>query len=126
MAEGWARALKDEIMDVWSAGIETHGLNPLAVKAMAAVGVDISRHRSKHVDELQAVEFDLVITVCDNARESCPLFPGTATVVHHSFPDPPWLARDASTEEEALVHYVKVRDQIQEFVAGLPESVAVS
>jgi len=120
MAEGWARALKSDIMDVWSAGIENHGLNPLAVKAMASVGVDISWHHAKHVDELPDIVFDLVVTVCDKAWESCPLFPGVTEVVHHGFPDPPYLARDAADEAEAMVHYVTVRDQIREYVAGLP------
>ena len=120
MAEGWARALHGDVMDVWSAGIETHGLNPLAVKAMAAAGVDISGHRSQHIDELQDVAFDLVVTVCDNARESCPILPGEAKQLHHSFPDPPYLAREAADEEEALEHYRVVREQIREFVAGLP------
>lgn len=119
MAEGWARALKSDVMDVWSAGIETHGLNPLAVKAMAAAGVDISGHRSKHVDELRDVAFDLVVTVCDNARESCPVFPGPARVVHQGFADPPYLARDAKNEEEALGFYAVVRDEIRGFVVGL-------
>ncbi len=119
MAEGWARALRDDDMEVWSAGVETHGLNPLAVKAMAEAGVDISGHRSKLVDELLDIPFDLVVTVCDNARESCPLFPGSARVIHHSFEDPPFLARDAAGVEEALVHYRRVRDEIRAFVAGL-------
>ena len=123
MAEGWARALKSDVMEVWSAGIETHGLNPLAVKAMAAAGVDISGHRSQQLDELEQVDFDFVVTVCDNARESCPLFPGKATVVHHSFPDPPFLARNTASEEEALVHFREVRDQIREYVAGMPDNL---
>jgi len=123
MAEGWARALKSEVMDVWSAGVEVHGLNPLAVGAMARAGVDISGHRSKLVDELLDIPFDVVVTVCDNARESCPVFPGTARVVHRGFEDPPFLARDAQNEEEVLGHYLRVRDEIREFVAGLPEGI---
>ncbi len=119
MAEGWARALRADDFKAWSAGVETHGLNPLAVKAMAEAGVDISGHRSKLVDELLDIPFDLVVTVCDNARESCPVFPGTARVIHHSFEDPPYLARDAVDEEEALDHYRRVRDEIRAFVAGL-------
>ncbi len=119
MAEGWARALRPDDMKAWSAGIEAHGLNPLAVKVMAEAGVDISRHRSKLVDELLEVPFDLVVTVCDNARESCPVFPGSARVVHHGFEDPPYLAHEAADEEEALIHYRRVRDEIREFVAAL-------
>ena len=119
MAEGWALALRPGDMEIWSAGVETHGLNPLAVKVMAEAGVDISNHRSKLVDDLLDIPFDLVVTVCDNARESCPVFPGTARVIHHGFEDPPCLAREAADEEEALVHYRRVRDEIQAFIVGL-------
>ena len=120
MAEGWARALKADVIDAYSAGIETHGLNPLAVKVMAEAGVDISGHRSKHVDELKDIRFDHVITVCDRAAESCPLFPGKAKVIHHGFDDPPKLAKSAKTEAEALIHYRRVRDEIRGYVEGLP------
>jgi arsenate reductase len=121
MAEGWARALVSDRIEPHSAGIETHGLNPHAVRVMAEAGVDISHHRSKHVDEFSAVRFDAVITVCDNAHESCPLFPGKTLVLHHGFDDPPRLARDAATEEEALAHYRRVRDEIRDFVLTLPQ-----
>ena len=121
MAEGWARHLKGELIAPYSAGVETHGLNPLAVKAMAEAGVDISGHRSKHVDELGGVAFDHVITVCDAAHESCPLFPGETEVTHVGFDDPPKLAEGAATKEEALVHYRRVRDQIKAFIETLPE-----
>jgi arsenate reductase len=120
MAEGWARALKGDVIEAYSAGIETHGLNPNAVKVMAEAGVDISGHRSKHLDELKDVAFDYVITVCDNAHESCPLFPGKTRVVHVGFDDPPRLAKTAKTEEEALGHYRRVRDEIRAFVEELP------
>jgi arsenate reductase len=123
MAEGWARHLKGNVLEPYSAGIETHGLNPSAVKVMAEVGVDISGHRSKHVSELADIVFDYVVTVCDNARESCPLFPGRAKVVHVGFDDPPRLARDAKTEEEALGLYRRVRDEIRAFVETLPDSL---
>lgn len=123
MAEGWARALKNDVLEPYSAGVETHGLNPRAVQVMAEAGVDISGHRSKHLNELRDVEFDYVVTVCANAHESCPLFPGKAKVVHVGFDDPPKLARDASTEEEALAHYRRVRDEIRAFVARLPETL---
>ncbi|HNR31904.1 MAG TPA: arsenate reductase ArsC [Candidatus Hydrogenedentes bacterium] len=122
MAEGWARALKRDVIEAHSAGIETHGLNPIAVRVMAEVGVDISGHRSKHVDELKEVPFDYVVTVCADAHESCPRFPGSAKVVHAPFDDPPRLARDAKTEEQALRHYRRVRDEIRVFVEQLPES----
>jgi arsenate reductase len=120
MAEGWARVLKSDLIEPYSAGVETHGLNPLAVKAMAEAGVDISGQRSKRVDELKDVAFDCVVTVCDRAREACPLFPGRTRMVHKSFEDPPALARNARTEEEALVHYRRVRDEIRKFVESLP------
>ncbi len=116
MAEGWCRALKGDHVDVYSAGIETHGLNPDAVKVMAEAGVDISKHRSKHVDELKDIEFDYVITVCGHANENCPLFPGKAKVIHVGFDDPPQLAKSAGTEEERLDCYRKVRDEIKRFV----------
>jgi arsenate reductase len=123
MAEGWARHLKGEAVEAYSAGIETHGLNPNAVKVMAEAGVDISRQRSKLAEEVRDVAFDYVVTVCDNARESCPLFPGKARIVHAGFDDPPRLARSAKTEEEALGHYRRVRDEIKAFVESLPESL---
>ena len=124
MAEGWARHLKPGVLEPYSAGVETHGLNPRAVKVMAEAGVDISDHRSKHVDELRALDFDWVVTVCDNAKEACPLYLGKAKVVHQGFNDPPRLARGAASEEEALAHYRRVRDEIRAFVEGLPESLA--
>jgi len=120
MAEGWARHLKGEVIEAYSAGIETHGMNPRAVAVMTEAGVDISEQHSKHVDELADTEFDYVVTVCDNAAESCPVFRGKAQVVHHSFDDPPRLARDAASEEEALSHYRRVRDEIRDYVAKLP------
>jgi arsenate reductase len=121
MAEGWARHLKGDVIEPYSAGIEARGLNPRAVKVMAEAGVDISEHRSKHVDELKGVEFDCVVTLCDDAGEHCPLFPGKKRVVHAGFDDPPKLASDAKSEEEALSHYRRVRDEIKDFVRGLPE-----
>ena len=123
IAEGWARHLKCDVLEPYSAGIETHGLNPRAVQVMAEAGVDISGHRSKHVDELRNVAFDVVITVCDHAHETCPVLPGAPRMVHVGFDDPPRLARSASTEEEALAHYRRVRDEIRGFVARLPEAL---
>jgi arsenate reductase len=120
MAEGWARKLKGDVIDVYSAGIETHGLNPNAVKVMREAGVDISGHRSKRVEEVRDIAFDYVVTVCDHAHETCPLFPGKVQVVHVGFDDPPRLARMAKTEEEALVFYRRVRDEIKRFVEKLP------
>jgi len=123
LAEGWARHLKGDVWEPYSAGIETHGLNPNAVKVMAEAGVDISGHRSKHLDELRDVAFDHVVTVCDNAHESCPLFPGETKVSHVGFDDPPRLAQDAASDEEALNHYRRVRDEIRAFVQSLPEAL---
>ena len=120
MAEGWARALKGAQIEVFSAGTEAHGLNPRAVQVMAEAGVDISGHRSKTVADQPTKEFDFVVTVCDHAHESCPLFPGKAKIIHAGFDDPPRLARDAKTEEEALAHYRRVRDEIKAFVETLP------
>lgn len=124
MAEGWAKALRGDAIEAYSAGIETHGLNPRAVKVMAEAGVDISAHRSKNVSELMDIPFDYVVTVCGNAHESCPMFPGKAKVVHVGFDDPPKLAKDAKTEEEALAHYRRVRDEIKAFILTLPEPLA--
>ena len=116
MAEGWARALKPEAVEPYSAGTDPHGLNPLAVRVMAEAGVDITTQRSKHVDELKDVPLDYVVTVCDSAHEACPLFPGRTKVVHVGFDDPPRLAKAAKTEEEALGHYRRVRDEIRQFI----------
>ncbi len=121
MAEGWARALKGGVIEADSAGIEKHGLNPRAVRVMAEAGVDISGQKSKTVDELGAATFDYVVTVCGHANESCPMWlKGRAKVAHVGFDDPPALARNAGTEEEALAHYRRVRDEIRKFVEGLP------
>ena len=123
MAEGWARHLKADRIEAYSAGIETYGLNPNAVKVMAEAGVDIAGQQSKHVDALLDVPFDYVVTVCDHASEHCPIFPGKAKVVHRSFDDPPRLAQHATNEEEALNHYRRVRDEIRTFVETLPQNL---
>ena len=124
MAEGWTRHLKSDIIETWSAGIETHGLNKDAVKVMAEADVDISGHHSKHIDEIKHITFDWVITVCDNANESCPVFPGKVNRFHISFDDPPRLAEKAKTPEEALSHYRRVRDEIRSFVSQLPGNLS--
>jgi arsenate reductase len=124
MAEGWARALKGDVMEAYSAGIETHGLNPNAVRVMAEAGVDISGHTSKNVDTLLDVPFDVVVTVCGHANENCPFFPGAAKVVHVGFDDPPALARLVEGENEKLNCYRRVRDEIRAFVDKLPEGLA--
>lgn len=118
MAEGWARHLKSDVIEPYSAGIEKHGLNPLAVKVMAEAGIDISGQQSKTVDELPLQQFDYVVTLCGHANETCPYFPGKK--IHQGFDDPPKLAAGATNEEEALAHYRRVRDQIRDFVLELP------
>jgi len=124
MAEGWARALLAGQVEPYSAGIEKHGMNPNAVRVMQEAGVDITSQYSKTLDELRGVDFDWVVTVCDHARESCPVFPGRARTLHAGFDDPPRLAKDAPTEEEALAHYRRVRDEIRHFIEQLPGTLA--
>ena len=123
MAEGWARHLKGDVLEVYSAGIETHGLNPNAVRVMAETGVDISGHRSKLLDDLKDVDLDYVVTVCSHANETCPYFPGKARVVHVGFDDPPKLAAGLENPEEKLNCYRRVRDEIRAFVETLPGSL---
>jgi arsenate reductase len=123
MAEGWARHLKGDSIEPYSTGIEPRGLDPRAVKVMAEAGVDISNHRSKRLDESKNIWFDYVVTVCDQAHESCPLFPDRTKVIHVGFDDPPGLAEQAESEQEALSHYRRVRDEIRQFVESLPESL---
>ena len=124
MAEGWARHLKSEVLEAFSAGSRPHALDPRAVKAMAEAGVDISGHKSKHLDSLGDVEFDYVITLCDNAQQDCPYFPARTARIHAPFDDPPRLALGSGTEEEALEHYRRVRDEIRTFVERMPENLA--
>ncbi len=124
MAEGWARALKSDVIEAWSAGIETHGLNPRAVKVMAEAGVDISGHESKTTEAVKDIPFDHVVTVCGHAHETCPMWlGGKAPVVHVGFDDPPALAKNAQTEEEALAPYRRVRDEIKAFIKKLPDTI---
>ena len=121
MAEGWTRHLKSSVIDAYSAGIETHGLNPYAVEVMAEAVVDISNHRSKHVNELRDIDFDYVITVCGDADENCPVFHGQTKVIHHGFEDPPKLAALAQSHDDILSYYRRVRDEIKTFVSQLPD-----
>ncbi len=120
MAEGWAKALKSDSIEAHSAGIEKHGLNPYAVKVMAESGVDISAQYSKLVAELPETVFDYVVTVCGNANESCPVFPGNTKVIHAGFDDPPKCAEQFVTEEEKLGCYRRVRDEIKAYVNRIP------
>lgn len=130
MAEGWTRALRGDSIEAYSAGIETHGLNPMAVEVMAEAGVDISKQTSKHIDSLSDRTFDAVITVCDKARESCPLFSRAKRVLHIGFTDPPVMAKKLAAkgagEEEQRNCYRLVRDEIRTFVESLPESLELS
>ena len=123
MAEGWARHLKGNSIEPYSAGVEIHGINPLAVEVMAEAGIDISQQRSKHVRELMHIPFDYVITVCDHANKSCPVFPGNVKRYHVSFDNPPTLAQHAGSPEEALPFYRQVRDDIRTFIETLPDAL---
>jgi arsenate reductase len=123
MAEGWAHALKNDQLEPYSAGLEKHGLNPNAVAVMKEAGVDITSQQSQTVEDLGPLELDVVVTVCGHADENCPVFLGAPRVVHVGFEDPPKLAKNAATEEEALDHYRRVRDEIKAFVVTLPASL---
>ena len=124
MAEGLCRHLHEPGVEAYSAGIETHGLNPLAVKVMAEIGIDISPHVSKTLDDLPGIDFDYVITVCGHADEACPVFPGNTRKIHRGFDDPPRLAAGAASEEAAMVHYRRVRDDIRDYLETLPDVLA--
>jgi len=123
MAEGWTRTLKGDQLEAYSAGIQPKGVDPRGVKVMAEAGIDISGQKSKDIDSLGSLEFEYVVTLCDNARESCPFFPAKTKRVHMGFEDPPLLADGAASEEEALVPYRRVRDEIRAFVESLPDSL---
>lgn len=120
MAEAWTRYLKGHVIEPYSAGIDPHTVDPRAIKAMAEVGIDISGQNSKSTDAVQDVEFDYVITLCDHAQHSCPVFPAKTKVLHVGFDDPPRLVANAADEEEAMAHYRRVRDEIKAFVEELP------
>lgn len=121
MAQGWARHLWSDRIEAYSAGIETHGLNAKAVAVMNQAGVDISGQRSKHLDELKDVNFDYVITLCDHAGRTCPVWPGRGKMIHKPFDDP---AKAGGTEEEILASFCRTRDQIKAYIEGLPELLA--
>ena len=127
MAEGWTRALKNDLIEVYSAGVEIHGLNADAVKVMAESGVDISGHTSKHIDTFKDVELDAVITVCGHAHETCPYFPARCKVVHVGFDDPPKLAgelaKQGESKERQLDCFRRVRDEIKAFVEKMPKNI---
>ncbi|MBD65940.1 MAG: arsenate reductase [Halobacteriovoraceae bacterium] len=122
MAEGWGKALKSDQFNFYSAGTKKHGLNPRAIQVMKEVDVDISTHTSNTTDELGEVEMDYVFTVCSDAHENCPYFPG-GKVVHVGFDDPPRLTKDMTQEEEILKIYRRVRDEIKEMVLNIEKHI---
>ena len=124
MAEGWAKELKGSAIEAYSAGVRPQGINPRAALVMLESGVDLSSHSSKHIDELRHITFDYVIAVCDNANQECPVWVGQGKRVRRTFDDPPHLAAGAKTEDEALSHYRRVRDEIKQFIETLPESLS--
>ncbi len=120
MAEGFARVFHGDKIEPYSAGVEVKPLDPMAVEAMKEVSIDISNQRPKLVDTLLDLDFDMVITLCGHAKETCPLFPGKTRVYHRGFDDPPRLAEGARNREEAMQFYRRVRDEIRDFVEELP------
>ena len=126
IAEGWTRLLGGDQVEVQSAGIEAHGKNPRAIEVMQEAGIDISGQQSKTLEELGDIEFDYVVTVCGHAHATCPYFPAKTAVVHRGFDDPPALAKGAATEDEALSHYRRVRDEIREYILTLPGALPES
>ena len=112
LAEGYLRHFAGEKAEVYSAGVETHGVYPKAIETMKEDGIDISNHTSNHIDEYRNIDFDFVITVCDNAKERCPYFPTKAKMFHHNFPDP---AKATGTEDEVKAEFRAVRQEIKEY-----------
>jgi arsenate reductase (thioredoxin) len=123
MAEGWAKALKGDEIEAFSAGTAPQGVNPHAVAVMAEKGVDISAYTSNHLEDFSDIEFDYVVTVCSSADKKCPRFPRHTKKIHIGFDDPPKLARDTSSANDALVHYRRVRDEIRDYIMTLPDSL---
>ncbi len=121
MAEGWARHLKGDSLEVWSAGIDPERLNTQMVEVMAESGVDVSGHRPKHLEGLMNIGFDYVVTVCGFANEHCPAFPGKTRIVHIGFDDPSRFDAGEKTGQDPLFHYRRVRDEIKDLVEKLPE-----
>ncbi|MBB5620997.1 arsenate reductase [Pedobacter cryoconitis] len=114
LAEGFLRQFAGNQAEIYSAGIETHGVNPKAIQVMSEVGIDLSAHTSNHVDEYSNIDFDYVITVCDNAKESCPYFPSQAVKLHYNFPDP---AKAKGTDQEIMQEFRRVRDLIKDYAS---------
>lgn len=120
MAEGWGKALKADSFNFYSAGTKKHGLNPNAIKVMQEAGVDINNHQSNTTDELPDVKMDFVFTVCSDAHENCPFFPG-GKIIHVGFDDPPRLTKDMEDEEQKLSVYRRVRDEIKKMVMNIED-----
>ncbi|MEN6617589.1 MAG: arsenate reductase ArsC [Syntrophorhabdus sp.] len=120
MAEGWANYLFPDKFEAYSAGTAPTGIDPKALKAMAEAGVDISGQYSKSVDDLTGKDFDYVVTLCDDAQQACPFFPAKTAIIHHSFEDPIRLAADAKSEEEAMHHYRRIRDEMRRYIEECP------
>ena len=118
IAEGYLRHFAGQKADVYSAGVETHGVNPKAIATMLEDGLDISGHTSNNIEEYAGIDFDFVITVCDNAKERCPYFPSRAQKFHHNFPDP---ARATGTDEEVMEQFRQVRQQIKDYCRNFVE-----
>ncbi|MEZ4905906.1 MAG: arsenate reductase ArsC [Spirosomataceae bacterium] len=119
LAEGYLRYFAGEKATIYSAGVETHGVNPRAIATMKEDGIDISNHTSNHIDEYRDIDFDFVITVCDNAKERCPYFPTKALQFHHDFPDP---AKAIGTEEQIMARFREVRTVIKTYCQQFVES----
>lgn len=126
MAEGWARRLLGDRIEPYSAGVAPTTIDPRAVRVMQEVGVDLGDQRSKHLDELSNLDFDIIVTVCDHASRNCPRFPQKTRTAHAGFDDPPRLAEGAQDEEEALGHYRRVRDEIRSYVEKLARTLKTS
>jgi arsenate reductase len=118
IAEGYLRHFAKGSAEVYSAGVETHGVNPRAIETMAEDGIDISQHTSNNINEYRDIDFDFVITVCDNAKERCPFFPSNAKKFHHNFPDP---ARATGSEEAIKAAFREVREEIKQYCAAFVE-----
>lgn len=125
MAEGWARHLKQSEFNAYSAGIARHGMNPYAMRVMEEVGVDMSGHASKTMEDLPGLHFNVIVTLCGHAKETCPFFPGQAKRIHQGFDDPPRLCVDMTDEEEILQVYRRVRDEIRGFVEDMPANLSL-
>ncbi len=120
IAEGWAKQLKSDVIEAHSAGVRPSGVNPWSIKVMAEAGVDISGHTSKHIDDLAGIDFDYVVTLCDNAKEQCPVLQSKTKMIHKAFEDPTLVM---GSEEEVMAAFRRIRDEIKAFIETMPESL---